>query len=346
MIAIDGSRGEGGGQILRTALSLSCLFGEPFRMFDIRRGRPKPGLMPQHLAAVEAARRISGARVSGDVPGSAELVFSPGEVAGGEIVLDIGTAGSTVLVLQAVAPALLFAGRESEVVLSGGTHVPFSPSYHYAAGVFAPALRRLGLDIRLSIGSYGFYPRGGGKIRARLVPAKAVAPLRAEGRGTLLAVTGESGVGSLPLSIAERQKEAALAMIRAASPGSAGKADVRSISVGTPGQGTFVFLVAESEGGAAGFGALGARGKRAESVGEEAANAFLEYLAAGESALDPHLADQLVPYLAMSGGESVFTTSRVTQHLLTNLWAVGLFRPFRYDVEGELGRPGRVRIRP
>lgn len=345
MIAIDGSRGEGGGQILRTALSLSCLFREPFRILNVRKGRPKPGLMPQHLAAVEAARRISAGQVSGDRPGSTELVFSPGAVAGGGIVLDIGTAGSTVLVLQTIVPALLFASGESEVVISGGTHVPFSPSYHYAAGVFAPALRKLGLDIRLSIESYGFYPRGGGRIRAHLLPAKAIAPLRAVERGKLLAVRGESGVGNLPLAIADRQKEAALAKVRPAIRGSGIQADVRVASVQTPGQGTFIFLAAESEGTVAGFCALGARGKRAEKVGEEAADAFLDHDATG-AAIDPHLADQVVPYLAMSFGESVFTTSRVTQHLLTNLWAVGLFRPFRYDVEGELGKPGRVRIRP
>ncbi len=345
MIAIDGSHGEGGGQILRTALSLSCLFREPFSMFGIRVGRPKSGLMPQHLAAVEAARRISGARVSGDDPGSTELVFSPGEARGGEIVLDIGTAGSTVLVLQTIVPALLFASRESEVVLSGGTHVPFSPSFHYAAGVFAPALRKLGLDIRLSIESYGFYPRGGGRIRARLFPATAIAPLCAVDRGKLISVKGESGVGNLPLAIAERQKEASLAKVRPAIRKSGVQADVRAVSVPTPGQGTFIFLAAEFEGAVAGVCALGARGKRAETVGEEAASAFLDHDAT-RAALDPHLADQIVPYLAMSGGESVFTTSRVTQHLLTNLWAVGLFRPFRYDVEGELGKPGRVRIRP
>ncbi|MGE5189037.1 MAG: RNA 3'-terminal phosphate cyclase [Gemmatimonadota bacterium] len=343
MIAIDGSHGEGGGQILRTALGLACLSGTAFRMFDIRRGRPRPGLSPQHLAAVEAARRICGARVSGDAPGSTELVFSPGGVRGGEIVLDVGTAGSAVLVLQTIIPALLFASGASEVVVSGGTHVPFSPCYGYAAGVFAPALRRLGLDIRLSIESYGFYPRGGGRIRARLFPAESIAPLRAVAPGRLVAATGESGVGNLPLAIAERQKEAALAKVRPALAGV--RADVRAVSVPTPGQGTFIFLAVESEGGAAGFCALGARGKRAEAVGEEAARALLDHVGTG-AALDPHLADQLVPYLAMSGGESEFTTSRVTPHLLTNLWAVGLFRPFRYDVDGELGKPGRVRIRP
>ena len=345
MIEIDGGHGEGGGQILRTALSLSCLFRKPFRMFDVRRGRPRPGLMPQHLAAVGAAGRISGAKVSGDTLGYTGLVFSPGEPRCGEIILDIGTAGSTVLVLQTIVPALLFASGESDVVLSGGTHVPFSPSYHYAAGVFAPALRRLGLDVRLSIDSYGFYPRGGGTIRARLVPAREIAPLRAVEPGTLLAVTGESGAGNLPLAIAERQKEAALAKIGPAIGGAGVRAEVRAVSVPTPGQGTFIFLMAESEGAAAGFCALGARGKRAEAVGAEAAGALLEHVATG-AALDPRLADQVVPYLAMSGGESEFTTSRVTRHLLTNLWAVGLFRPFRYDVEGELGKPGRVRIRP
>ncbi len=345
MIDIDGSHGEGGGQILRTALSLSCLFRAPFRMSNIRRGRPKPGLAPQHLAAVDAARRISAAHVEGDSAGSTELVFSPGEARGGQIVLDIGTAGSTVLVLQAIVPALLFASRESDVVLSGGTHVPFSPPYDYAAGVFAPALRRLGLDVRLSINSYGFYPRGGGRIRARLAPAKAIAPVRAVERGRIVAVTGASGVGNLPPAIAERQKASALAKVRPALRDSGVEPDVRVSSVPAPGQGTYIFLSAESECAVAGFSALGARGKRAERVGEEAAGAFLEYAATG-AALDPHLADQLVPYLAVSGGESVFTTSRVTDHLLTNLWAVALFRPFRYDVEGDVGKPGRVRIVP
>jgi RNA 3'-terminal phosphate cyclase (ATP) len=294
---------------------------------------------------VEAARRISGAQVSGAGPGSTELEFSPGEARGGEFVLDIGTAGSTILVLQTIVPALLFAAGASDVVLSGGTHVPFSPSYDYAAGVYAPALRRLGLDVHLSIESYGFYPRGGGRIRARLVPAKAIAPLRAAARGTLFSVTGVSGVGNLPPAIAERQKASALARIGPALRDSGVRPDLRVASVPTPGQGTYLFLSAGWEGAAAGFCALGARGKRAETVGEEAADAFLDHLAAA-AAIDPHLADQLVPYLAMAGGESEFTTSRVTQHLLTNLWVVGLFRPFRYDVEGEPGRPGRVRIRP
>ncbi len=345
MIAIDGSHGEGGGQILRTALALAGLTRAPFRMFDIRRGRPKPGLAPQHLAAVEAARKISGAEVAGAARGSTELHFSPGAARGGQVVLDIGTAGSTVLVLQTIVPALLFAPAGSEIVLAGGTHVPFSPSCDYAAGVFAPALRRLGIDLRLSIESYGFYPRGGGRIRARLVPAKAVAPLQAVARGTLRSVTGVSAVGNLPAAIAERQKASALATIGPALRDAGVRPDVRAASVSTPGQGTYVFLSAESDGAVAGFCALGARGKRAEAVGEEAARAFLDYLAT-DAALDPHLADQLVPYLAMAGGASEFTTSRVTQHLLTNLWAVGLFRPFQYAVEGNVGRPGRVRIEP
>jgi len=172
-----------------------------------------------------------------------------------------------------------------------------------------------------------------------------IAPLRAVEPGKLVAVRGESAVGNLPLAIAERQKDAALAKIAPALRDSGIHADVRVISAPATGQGTFLFLAAESEGAVAGFCALGARGKRAEKVGEEAAGAFLDHAGSG-AALDPHLADQLVPYLALADGESDFTTSEVTVHLLTNLWAVGLFRPFRYDVAGEPGKPGRVRIRP
>ena len=343
MIEIDGSYGEGGGQILRTALCLSCLCRKPFRIVNIRKGRKRPGLMPQHIASVRAAQAICGADVEGDRERSVALVFSPGEVKAGDVSLDVGTAGSTLLVLQTIMPALLFARGKSTVTIKGGTHVPFSPSYHYAAGVLLPMLRRLGVDASLAIESYGFYPRGGGKIYAEIVPAKGVRPLRLPERGKVLAVTGWSAAGNLPLSIARRQRDAARKVLASRMGHETFPVDIEVISVPTPGQGTFLFLVVETEHCVAGFASLGERGKRAETVGEEAAAALAAHCETGTS-LDPHLPDQLALYLAMCGEDSTFSTSRVTEHLVTNLWTIGLFRECRYAVEGEIGKAGTVRI--
>jgi RNA 3'-terminal phosphate cyclase (ATP) len=343
MREIDGSFGEGGGQILRTALSLSCLFGRPFRIFNLRKGRKKPGLMPQHLTAVRASQRISGAEVHGDAPGSTEVSFFPGSVTAGQFFLDTGTAGSVMLVLQTLIPSLIFLKEKSSLLLTGGTHVSLSPSFHYVAGVFAPMLRRLGVAIRLTIDSYGFYPKGGGAVRADILPAREIRPLECGSRGGITALRGYSAVANLPLSIAERQRDAALKRIASRREGSYRPGDMKILEVPSPGQGTFLHLDVESENSLAGFTALGERGKRAETVGEEAVDRFLAYHATG-AALDPYLADQIVLYLSLCRERSEFTTSRITPHLMTNLWVIGLFHEFTYSVEGEVGEPGRVRI--
>jgi RNA 3'-terminal phosphate cyclase (ATP) len=341
MIEIDGSYGEGGGQILRTALSLSCLYQKPFRIFNIRKGRRKPGLMPQHVTSVKAAQQISSADVRGNHPGSTELVFSPGGVKAGNFVFDIGSAGSTMLVLQTLAPPLIFAKKMSSITLKGGTHVPFSPSYHYVAEVFVPLLGRIGPEIRLSIESYGFYPKGGGKITAELIPIKRLGPLRVSERGRISSLKGFSGVGNLPHSVAERQRNALMERLYSGEVKPGCTTAVEVMNVPTPGQGTFIFLKAEAENSIAGFTALGERGKKAELVGEEAATEFLQYYERGV-ALDPYLADQIVLYLSLCEEESFFTTSRITRHLNTNLWVIGLFHEFRYSVEGDLGKPGKI----
>jgi RNA 3'-terminal phosphate cyclase (ATP) len=401
MIEIDGSYGEGGGQILRTALSLSCLFKKPFRIFNIRKARKKPGIMPQHLTCVRAAQLLSNAEVKGDHKGSTELFFSPKEIKSGDFFFDIGTAGSTSLVLQTIIPALVFLPpfnsplgkggqrgvdlskgglrgdkygegklleEKTTITLKGGTHVPFSPSFHYLAEVFVPFLKKIGVEIKLSIESYGFYPKGGGKVKADIFPARGLKPLKIMERGNILMLKGYSGVGNLPLSIAERQRNALVERIHSSniaiplqsridngqhppqSPLDKGglrgvlPVNIELLSVPTPGQGTFIFIRSESENSFAGFTSLGERGKRAEAVGEDAAMEFLQYYST-DAALDPHVSDQLVLYLSICEKESIFTTSSITGHLMTNLWAIGLFHEFRYFIEGETGKAGKVRIK-
>jgi len=342
MIEIDGSLGEGGGQVLRTALSLSCITGSPFRIINIRKLRPKPGLRRQHLVSVLAAASIAGARVIGDTLGSTELIFCPGKVTPGEYTFAIDTAGATPLVLQTLIPPLLFTGMQSSLSVCGGTHVPFSPSWHYLAGVFAPTLALLGGSIELAIDSYGFYPKGGGKVRCRVKPAVRLVPLRAEHRGSLLRVSGCSAVGNLPRSIAERQRQAVLERL-GSFQGDDVPLEIEIREVATSGQGTFLFLKGEYEHAVAGFTALGSRGKPAEIVGVEAADEFIRHHETGMP-IDPHLADQLVPYLALAEGTSVLATSRITGHLETNLQISHSFLDIVANVSGRRDGPGTVRI--
>jgi RNA 3'-terminal phosphate cyclase (ATP) len=339
-VEIDGSVGEGGGQILRTALGLSCIAGTPVRIVNIRRSRPRPGLMPQHLVSVKALARISGAEARGAEPGSTEVVFRPGPVCAGDHLFDIGTAGSVVLLLQSLLPPLLFANGPSRLVLTGGTHVPFSPPFEYFRDIVSPWLARIGARVSCEIGQYGFYPRGGGKITARVFPTARIRGLDLLGAGTAVgSVVGCSAVANLPLSIAERQRVVAVDLLAAHSP------SIDIASVPSPGKGSFLFIAAETGSGPAGFSALGAIGKRAEEVGREAAGDALSHIATG-AALDPRLADQIVPFLSLAGETSAFTTSRVTNHLVTQLHLVRRMLGTRFEIEGNVGEPGTVRIFP
>ncbi|MGD2080508.1 MAG: RNA 3'-terminal phosphate cyclase [Nitrospirota bacterium] len=334
MLEVDGSFGEGGGQILRTSLSLSCLLGKPFRIYNIRRGRSRPGLMPAHITAVRAAAEVCGAEIEGASKGSPELVFRPGRVGSGDFSFDIGTAGSTSLVLQTLLPPLAFSGGASTVAVRGGTHVPFCPTFDYLSEVFVPLLRRIGLSLTAEIESYGFYPRGGGRVLVSVEPCPRVSPVDLTRRGGLLAIEGVSAVAGLPLSIARRQREAVLESLGDYKP------EIDTKEVGAFGQGTYVFLKARYEGAICGFSSLGARGKRAEVVGEEAAAAFLAHHRSG-SCLDPHMADQIVLYLALADGESRYTTSEVTGHLSTNLHVISKFM----EVESQVAAPRGVSVR-
>jgi RNA 3'-terminal phosphate cyclase (ATP) len=342
MIEIDGSSGEGGGQIVRTALSLSALLGVPCRIRNIRRSRPKPGLRAQHLAAVRAIEAITDGEVKGAAIGSEEVRLTPRTLKGGAYRFEIGTAGSTPLVLQTLLPPLAFAEAPSHLSLSGGTHVPISLPFHFVRDVFLPFLAELTIEASASIKTYGFYPRGGGEITAEITPVgrRILGPMRFPDKKTVWAVTGVSAVANLPLSIGERQKEAALKAMGPLRP----RAQIDVLSVPSPGVGTFVFLKAEGGACRAGFTSIGVRGKRAETVGMEAGAALLGYHAA-DGCIDPHLADQLVIYLSLAEGISSFTTTTVTRHLVTNLATVKEFLPIEYTVEGEPGSPGKITVK-
>jgi RNA 3'-phosphate cyclase len=345
MVCIDGSFGEGGGQILRTSLALSCVLGKPMEITNIRMARKNPGLQPQHLTAVMAAAAIARAEVQGAELSSTTLRLLPNRTSGGTYYFDVaekkGSAGSASLVLQTILLPLCFAEQASLVTVNGGTHVPWSPSFHYLRSIVAPLLFRLGVHAEYTIRSWGWYPIGGGQSSARITPARSLRPLTAIDRGRLLRVTGISAVSNLPGHIAARQRDRTLAVL-----GRQGiEASIEVLSAPSAGKGSFLFLAAEFEHISAGFGSLGAIGKRAEEVADEACSGLLSYLQA-KGALDPHLADQVVPWLAFCGGPSEFTTSRVTRHLLTNLWVVRQFMDIDVRVEGNEGEEGRILIRP
>lgn len=338
-IEIDGSFGEGGGQILRTALSLSCITGHTLRLFNIRKRRKKPGLMAQHITCVKAVGSICNAQVKGDEKGSTELTFIPSSIRPGKYVFDIKTAGSCSLVFQSLLPPLLLAGSESHVTVKGGTHVPFSPSYHYLSEVFLPMLDRIGIHVESLIRTYGFYPKGGGDVFFVISPADKILGLNLDERGTLKAINGYSGVSRLPRSIAERQKKSVMQNLMSLN------AVVKTLDVPSPGEGTFVFLKGEYENASAGFSSLGKKGRPAEEVGKEAAEEFTDFHKSS-ACLDPHLADQIVIYLSLAQGESSFTTSCITGHLRTNLWVINRFLDMRYEIERGLNLEGRIKLVP
>ncbi len=339
-IEIDGSAGEGGGQVLRSSLALSLVTGIPFTIRNIRRRRPKPGLMAQHLKAVEAAAAVGLAHITGAQLGSQCLTFEPTTVAPGDFRFDIGTAGSTSLVLQTLLCPLSLTRKSSSISINGGTHVPWSPSFDFLALHWLPYMSRIGFDIQLELRAAGFYPRGGGCVRAVVNPIKALAPLQLKQRGALKRIRGISAVANLNVSIAERQKAQVLKRIGGISADL--EIEIRHLS--SPSTGTFLLLLAEFEYSQCCFSGLGARGKRAERVADDAVDELMEFLASN-AAVDPYLADQLVLPLALASGVSEIRTSRVTPHLVTNAEIVKIFLPVVIEFDQEIGRAGMVCIK-
>jgi RNA 3'-terminal phosphate cyclase (ATP) len=339
LVELDGSYGEGGGQILRSSLALSLLTGKPFRLRNVRAGRPKPGLRPQHLTSVRAAAKVGGAQVRGDSVGSADLTFEPGAVSAGRYRFDIGTAGSTGLVLQTLAlPLALRGGAPSEITVVGGTHVTTSPCFHFLDLTWRAYLERMGLRLSLRMLRPGFYPRGGGEVVAHIQPAQSLHGLRLWARGEAT-VHGFSAAAGLPHHVIERQaRRAAFRMKRFGV-----EARLREESW-EGGPGSVLALVVDTDPAPALFFGLGARGKPAEAVADEAADQAIAYLRAAPAAADCHSADQIVLPLALAEGPSEYTAAEMTQHLLTNVATVRRFVEREIVCEGRLGEPGVVRI--
>jgi RNA 3'-terminal phosphate cyclase (ATP) len=318
MLVLDGSEGEGGGQILRSALTLSLVTGTPFRIDNIRAGRPRPGLMRQHLTAVEAAAAIGRAEVEGAAVGARSLVFRPGGVRGGDYRFSVGTAGSTTLVLQTVLPALALAAQPSTLVLEGGTHNPASPPFEFLARCYLPLLGRMGPRVEATLERAGFYPAGGGSFRVAVTPAPSLAPLVLDARGAIVSRRACAVVANLPRSIAERERTR-LAH-RLGWEGAAYRVEERNDSIGP---GNVVLVEIEAEHLTEVFSAFGAKGLRAEAVADRAADEVRAYLAA-EVPAGQHLADQLVLLLALSRAGS-FRTLAPTMHARTQLSVVERF---------------------
>lgn len=339
-IRIDGSQGEGGGQILRTAISLAAVLGRPVEVTDIRSKRPNPGLRPSHLAAVKVVADLFGAKVENLQVGSQHVRFDPsgGRFApgGGEgsVRVDIGTAGSIPLTLMAVVPAVSLSGNYLEIEITGGTDVKASPTIDYLRYVVAEAYRAIGIQFSLDVQRRGYYPKGGGVVKATIEPCRP-SPSPAEflnGRRHNIEPRIMSVCSQLPKHVAERQISSALLALE--------KRGVRCRNytasfetASSPGTSTLVYSASDSGGPYIGGDSIGEIGKRAEQVGQEAAERFLESALAG-AAVDPFLADMLVLPLSLAkGGTSRYRVARVTEHLKTNLQVAAALTGCKYRID-------------
>lgn len=325
MLHIDGSGGEGGGQILRTSLSLSLVTGVPFKMTHIRARRKAPGLMRQHLTAVLAAAEVGQAQVDGAAIGSTELVFSPGKLRGGSFRFAVGTAGSTQLVFQTLLPALLRAPAPSQIEMEGGTHNPMAPPFDFIDQVFLPVLRGMGVEVQASLDSYGFYPAGGGRVRFVVQPCPEPGLLDLRERGAILRCSGSALVAGLPFDIADRElreMEVGLGWPRSS---------LRPLVIkNSRGPGNALLATLESENLTEMCSAVGERGKPADRVAGEVIEQARAYLAHG-APVGEHLADQLIlPMILGKGG--VFRTGPLSLHARTQIETVRRFIDRKIEV--------------
>lgn len=343
MIEIEGTYGEGGGQIIRTAIALAAITGKEVEIKHIRADRPNPGLAAQHLHAVKAVERLSRGKTEGLELRSSRLKFSPGTLKGFEGEIDIGTAGSITLLLQCLIPVALFADSETTVRIKGGTDVKWSPPIDFYTEVFLKALHEIGCDVHLDMKRRGYYPKGGGLVETRIAPLHSHCgalphdPVRTYLKGFVLMKSGREeivkGVShscGLPAHVVERQAKAAKRILNAAGYDTDIKTEIEDGGGRTTGCGITLWCGYKSG------SALGERGKRAELVGEEAARNIIEELES-TSTVDVHLVDQLIPYIALADGKSEMKVREVTKHLETNMYVTKKFLDVEFVIEKEGG---------
>lgn len=326
MIRIDGASGEGGGQMLRTALSLSLVTGQPFRIENIRAKREKPGLLRQHLTAVLAAAEVGGAKTEGATLGSKTLEFVPGKIRPGEYGFAVGTAGSSTLVFQTILPALMTASGPSRLTIEGGTHNTQAPPFDFLAKTFLPLLSRMGPRVSVNLDRYGFYPAGGGRFVAEIEPCKELTPLVLVERGEMTHRRVAAIVANLARSIAQRELDTASHQLN-------WPADTLEIleTRDSPGPGNVVMIEIGSAGVTEVFTGFGRIGASAEKVASEAAGEARAYLAS-RAVADEHLADQILLPFALAGA-GTFTATKISLHARTNIEIISMFLPIHFAME-------------
>jgi RNA 3'-terminal phosphate cyclase (ATP) len=320
MIELDGSQGEGGGQVLRTSLTLSMITGQPVRIVNIRANRSKPGLMRQHLVAVQAAAEVCGADISAVQVGAQTLEFRPGRIRGGSYSFAIGTAGSSMLVLQTLLPALLYADKPSTVTVGGGTHNPKAPPAEFLQRAYGRVMAEMGAKIGIHLERHGFYPAGGGIVTASVQPCAQLRQLALMAPGARGAGYAESIIAAVPFSVAQRELDTV-----AAAMGWSG-AQLRPHQLpNQQGPGNALLITLESEHVTEVFAGFGEKSVPAETVAKQVVKDARFYIASG-AAVSEHLADQLMLPMALAGGGS-FTVDRVSLHARTNADVIAHFLP-------------------
>ena len=337
MIEIDGSYGEGGGAIVRNAVALSALTSKPINIKNIRANRPKSGLMPQHFNAVKAVAQLSGAKCDKLNVGSSEITFKPESIEGGKFEIDIKTAGSITMVLQAFMIPAAFADSSVEITIKGGTDVRWSPSVDYLQNVTLKILEKMGYTAKMDIIRRGHYPRGGGIVKVKINPVEKLKPLKLIDL-EVDKIKGLSHAVKLPKHVAVRQAESAENLFK--KNGFDAEIEVQhSDDALGPGSGIFIWSEGNSR---VGGSAIGERGLRAEKVGEKAAEELLYHISKG-AALDKYMGDQIIPYMAIAGNSEV-KTAEFTLHAATNIYIAEILLGKKFDIKGNVGENAIISV--